>query len=144
MDLTFIIPYSRVSYVSALPPTELTRRLRELMQDRGFGGNVWHDGFSLGDHDPGRNSYAPIVRGTIIPLAGIGSRVSAVIAWHPVITILYLAVVVTIALASVRDWRDAVLLFFMLLVAHTALCIVGYAPIARRAHDLLCAAGEAG
>src|SRR5262245_56990152 len=82
----FLIPYRRFDLESHLPPAVVSQRLRDMKDDRGFGGNVWGQGFSLSER-VGRarltELYAAQVQGSFSVGSRGGTRISAIMSLHP-------------------------------------------------------------
>lgn len=144
MDTLFIAPYLRVSYESALAPDDVARRLRDILEPCGFAGTVSNGWFSVRDAESFYNAYDPRIRGSIVPAAGDGSQLSAVISLHPIGVLVLCVLAAVLCGVMIRSAGAAIAMLVVLGLLHLGLCVLGFAPVARRAAEMLRAAGKAG
>jgi len=141
------IPYRRISFDSALAPEVLGRRLRELKDAWNFSGNIWSDGFRLSERFSRKRigeMYRPWVDGSITAGSQGGSRVVAIMSLHPIELAFICAILLAVSLSMIGYWASGWPFIVALAAGHVAGCTLAFTPSARRAEELLRAAGKAG
>jgi hypothetical protein len=126
---------------------EVSQRLRDMKDDRGFGGNVWGQGFCFSER-VGRAKltelYAAQVRGSLAAGSKGGTHVAAVMSLHPVESTAIVGVIVLSVVTMVSNWRAALFSGAVMLSAHVTGCLLRFTPSVKRSEDLLRSAAQGG
>ena len=130
--LTLLLPYHRAVFVTARPAAEVFDRLRErTAQLRWFGtpdptkpfrGSVHSRSFRIAANEPGLNTYAPYIRGSVAAHTR-GSSVNIVATLHPAACVI-LGVGIVASFFFARNWWPVV--FWC--AFHVAMCRAGFWP----------------
>jgi hypothetical protein len=137
-----LIPYRRAVLISPRGASEVLARLaqrtgraqlfRRSKEKLPFTGKIDANAFRLAYNEPGTNTYAPWIRGTVDPI-DTGARVTTIATLHPAAWFILVALIV-FARSAFGAWGWVLLIWAAF---HIVMCVIGFWPTLRRADAVL-------